>query len=78
MLGESLLDAREEGRIRKEGVCQEDTGVKEIHFLNWLFPNTGKPLTSVICAHFLDKSGTLSLSGGVCTTPYLDSIEFTA
>ena len=33
MSGESLLEAREEGRRRKEGVCQEDTGVKGIPFV---------------------------------------------
>ena len=27
---------------------------------NGLFPDTGKPPASVFCAHFLDKSGTLS------------------
>ena len=32
MSGESLLEVREEGRRRKEGVCQEDTGVKGIPF----------------------------------------------
>ena len=32
MSGESLLEAREEGRSRKEGVCQEGTGVKGIPF----------------------------------------------
>ena len=62
----------------KEGVCQEDTGVRDIHFRNGLFPDTGKPPASVFCAHFSDKPGTLSSSDGVCTTPYLDSIEFTA
>ena len=43
--GESLLEARcrEEVRRRKEGVFQEDNGVKGIHFLNGLFPETGKP-----------------------------------
>ena len=76
--GESLLESREEGRRRKEGVCQEDTGVMGIYFRNGLFPDTGNPPASVFCAHFSDNPGTLSLSGGVCTTPYLDSIEFTA
>ena len=32
MSGESLLEAREEVRRRKEGICQEDTGVKGIPF----------------------------------------------
>ena len=32
MLGESLLEAREEGRRRKEGVCKEDNDVKGIPF----------------------------------------------
>ena len=63
---------------RKEGVYQEDTGVKEIHSQNMLFPDTGKPPSSVFCAHFSYKPGTLSLSGGVCKIPYLNSIEFTA
>ena len=31
MLGERLLEAREEGRRRKEGVCQEDTSFKGVH-----------------------------------------------
>ena len=80
MSGESLLEAscREEVRRRKEGVCQEDTRVKGIHFRNGLFPDTGKPPEGVFCAHFLDNPGTLFLSGGICTTPYLDSIKFTA
>ena len=30
--GKSLLESREEGGRRKEGVCQEDTGVKGIPF----------------------------------------------
>ena len=76
--GESLLEAMEEGRRRKEGVCQEDTGVKGIHFRNELFPDTGKPPASAFFAQFWAKPVTLSSSGGVCTTPYLDSIEFTA
>ena len=75
---ESLLEAREEGRSMKEGVCQEDTGIKGIHFLNGLFSDTGKPPASVFCDDFLDKPGSLSSSGGVCTTPYLYSIDFTA
>ena len=77
--GESLLEARcrEEVRRRKEGVFQEDNGVKGIHFLNGLFPDTGKPPASVFCYRLLDKPGNLSSLGGVCTTPYLDSIEFT-
>ena len=45
---------------------------------NGLFPDTGKPPISVFCAHFSDKPGTISLLGGVFTTPYLESIEFTA
>ena len=32
MSGESLLEAREEGRRRKEGIFQEDTGIKGIPF----------------------------------------------
>ena len=32
MSGEILLDAREEGMSRKDGICQEDTGVKGILF----------------------------------------------
>ena len=55
--GESLLEARDEGRRRKEGVCQEDTGVKGIHFRNGLFPDTSKPPANVFCAHLLDKPG---------------------
>ena len=48
--------------------------------LMWLglYPDTGKAPTSVFCAHFLYKPGTLSSSDGGCTTPYLDSIDFTA
>ena len=42
------------------------------------FPNTGKPPASVFYDPFLDKSGTLSFLGGICKTPYLNSIEFTA
>ena len=57
-------------------VCQEDTGAKEIHFRNGLFTDTGKPTASVFCTHFSDKPGTSSLSGGVCTIPYIDSIDF--
>ena len=30
--GESLLETREQGRRRKEGVCQEDTDIKGIPF----------------------------------------------
>ena len=32
MSGENLLEAREEGKRNKVGVCQEDTGVKGIPF----------------------------------------------
>ena len=32
MSGESLLEAREEGMRRKEGIFQEDAGVKGIPF----------------------------------------------
>ena len=32
MSGESLLESKEERRRRKEEVCLEDTGVKEIPF----------------------------------------------
>ena len=37
---------------RKEGVSQEDTGIKGIHFLNGLFLDRSKPPASVFCAHF--------------------------
>ena len=37
-----------------------------------------KPPVSVFYDHFLDKPGNLSLLGSVFTTPYLDSINFTA
>ena len=46
--------------------------------LNGLFPETGKPPASVFYAHFLEKPGTLSSSVVNFTTPYLNSIEFTA
>ena len=46
--------------------------------LNVLFPDTGKPPASIFYAHLLDKPENLFLSGGVCTTLYLGSIEFTA
>ena len=49
-------------------LCKSDT------IRNGLFPDTGKSPSSVFCAHFLDKLGTLSSSGGVFTTPYLDLI----
>ena len=52
MSGEILLEAREEGRRRKEGVFQEDTSVQGVHFRNGLLPDTGMPPTSVFCAHF--------------------------
>ena len=78
MSGETPLESREAVRRRKEGVYQEDTGVKDIHFRNGLSPDTGKPPASVFCAHFLDKTGNLSLLGGVFTMPYLYSIEFNA
>ena len=45
---------------------------------NGLFPDTGKPPASVFCDRFLDKPETLFLSGGVCTTPDLNSNKFTA
>ena len=41
-----------------------------------VFPDTGKPPASVFCDHLFDNPGNLSSSGGVCTTPYIDSIEF--
>ena len=78
MSGESLLEAMEEGRMRKEGVWQEDTGVKGINFLNRLFPDNDKLPASVFCDHLSDKPGTLSSPGVVCTTLFLDSIEYTA
>ena len=78
MSRESLLEYREEVSRRKEGVYQEDTGVKGIHFLNRLFPDISKPHASVFCDPFSDKPGNLSSSGRVCTTPYIDSDEFTA
>ena len=77
MSGESLLEAIEEGRRRKEGVWQEDTGVKGINFLNRLFPDNDKLPASVFCGHFLDKPENLYSPGGVFTTPYLGLIEFT-
>ena len=52
MSGEILLEAREEGRRRKEGVCQEDTSIEGVHFRNGLLPDTGMPPESVFCAHF--------------------------
>ena len=52
MSGERLLDSRGKGMRRNEGVCQEDTGVKGIHFPNGLFPDTVNPPSSVFCAHF--------------------------
>ena len=76
--GESLLEARKEGRRRKEGVSQEDISTKGIHFRNGLFPDTGKPPESVFCAHFSYKPRTLSSSGGIFKKPYLDLIDFTA
>ena len=42
------------------------------------FTDTSKPPESVFYAPFLDKPGTLSLLGSVCTAPYLDWIEFTS
>ena len=78
MLGESILEAREEGSSRKEEVCQEDTIIKGIHFPNGLFPDTCMTPASVLCAQFSDNTGPLSAPGKICTTPYLDSIEFTA
>ena len=61
MSGESLLEAscREEVRRRKGGVFQEDTGVKGIHFLNGLFPDTGKPPASVILLSIIGQASTL-------------------
>ena len=76
--GEIILEVREKGRSRKEGVCQEDTRNNGIHVLNGLFPDTGKPPANVFCDHFSKKPRHLSSSGGVCTTPYLDSIQSTA
>ena len=45
---------------------------------NGLSPETSSSPASVFCAHFLDTPGTLSSLGGVCTTTYLDLIDFTA
>ena len=78
MSGESLLEAREEVNRRKEGVCQEDTGVKGVHFLNWLFPDTCKLPASILCDQFSVNPWNLSSSGGVCTTTYLNLIKSTA
>ena len=77
MSRESLFEAREEGSRKEKVLFREDTSIKGIHFLNGLFPETGKPPASVFCDQLVEKPGTLSSLGGVCTTPYLDSIEFT-
>ena len=47
-------------------------------FSKWLFPDTTKPPASVFCAQFSDEAGTLCSPREICTTPYHDSIEFTA
>ena len=78
MSRESLFEAREEGSRKEKVLFREDTSIKGIHLLNMLFPDTGKPLSSVCFAHFLDKPGNLSSPGETFTTPYLDSINFTA
>ena len=46
--------------------------------LNGLLPDTNKPPAGLYRSHFSDKPGTLFLLGVVCTTPSLDSIEFSA
>ena len=51
--------------------------MKGVHFINGLFPDTSKPPASVFCDHFSDKEGTLSSPRIICTTPYLDSNDFT-
>ena len=78
MSGESLLETREEGRRRKEGICQDYSGVKGIHFRNGFFTDTSKLTARVFCAHFSDKTGNLSLVGGIYKIPYIESIKFTA
>ena len=50
--GKSILEAWEEGRREKEGLYQEDTIIKGVHFRNGLFPDTGEPPASSSCAHF--------------------------
>ena len=57
---------------------QEDNGIKSIHFRNGLFPVTSKTPENSFCAQLPDNSGPLSSPGEMFTTPYLDSIEFTA
>ena len=43
-----------------------------------LLSDTGKPPVSIYCSNFLDKQGILSLSGGVCTMPSLNTIYFSS
>ena len=71
MSGESLLEAKEEGRFLSVGYRCQGYPIR-----NGLFPDTSKPPTSVFCAHFSDNPGTLSSTVSVCTTPYLELIEF--
>ena len=73
LLGESLLEDREEGRGLSVGYRRQGDNIQ-----NGLFPDTSKPPKSVSCTHFSDNPGTLFLSGSVCKTPSLDLIDFTA
>ena len=61
MLGEILLEVREEGIRSKYGVYQYDTVIKSDHIQNGLSPHTGKPPASVFCSRLLENPGTLSL-----------------
>ena len=51
--GEIILEAREEGGRRKEGVCQEDTSIKGVCFRNIFFSDTGKLNSRTSKGHYL-------------------------
>ena len=60
----------EEGRDMSERYQRQGDQIR-----SGLFTDTSKTTAGIFCAHFLDNPGTLYLSGGACTMPYLDLIE---